>query len=159
DVEYAKKKGIYIINTPFSSSKSVAELVFAHFFTISRFLHDSNRKIPLIKKSKLYELKKEYTMATELSGKILGVVGFGSIGIEKIKIVISLGMNILIYDPFVKKSKTITLTFFNKKQLDFNLKTSSFKDVIKNSDYISLHVPKQEKYLIGKKEFSLMKDG
>ena len=47
DVEYAKDKGIHVINTPAASSHSVAELVFSHLFSCVRFLHDSNRNMPL----------------------------------------------------------------------------------------------------------------
>ena len=60
DVEYAREKGINVINTPAASSNSVAELVFAHLFNALRFLYDSNRKMPLIGDTKFDELKKKY---------------------------------------------------------------------------------------------------
>jgi len=77
DVEYAKSKGIHIINIPNAFAKSVAELVFAHFLTLIRFLHDSNRNMPLEGDTKFAFLKKSYEKATELSGKTLGIIGLG----------------------------------------------------------------------------------
>jgi len=71
DVEYAKSKGLQVINTPAASSKSVAELVFSHLFSCVRFLHESNRSMPLDGDSKFKDLKKAYAKGTELSGKHL----------------------------------------------------------------------------------------
>jgi D-3-phosphoglycerate dehydrogenase len=103
DVEYAIDKGIYIINTPTASSKSVAELVFAHFFSLARFLHESNRLMPLEGETHFNAMKKSFSKAYELSGKTLGVIGFGSIGQEVVKIGISLGMKVKV---LTRKPKT-----------------------------------------------------
>ena len=88
DVEYAKSKGINVINTPAASSKSVAELVFSHLFGCVRFLHESNRSMPLDGDSKFKELKKSYAKGTELAEKTIGIIGFGRIGQEVAKIAI-----------------------------------------------------------------------
>ena len=80
DVEYAKDKGIKVINTPAASSHSVAELVFEHLFGMVRFLHDSNQNIPLEGDSKFKEFKKAYANGVELKGKTLCILGFGRIG-------------------------------------------------------------------------------
>ena len=82
DVEYAKEKGIGVYNTPASSSLSVAELVFGQLFGCVRFLHDSNRKMPVDGNTKFNDLKKAYAKGIELRGKTLGIVGFGRIGRE-----------------------------------------------------------------------------
>src|SRR3970040_746549 len=82
DVDYAKSKGIHVINTPASSSESVAELVFAHLFSGVRFLHDSNRNMPLEGDTNFDGLKKAYAEGVELRGKTLGVEGMGRIGKE-----------------------------------------------------------------------------
>ena len=74
DVEYAKSKGINVINTPAASSKSVAELVFSHLFGCVRFLHESNRSMPLDGDSKFKELKKSYAKGTELAEKTTGII-------------------------------------------------------------------------------------
>ena len=80
DVDYAREKGIHVINTPASSSESVAELVFAHLFTGVRFLQDANRNMPLEGDTNFDGLKKAYANGTELRGKTLGIVGIGRIG-------------------------------------------------------------------------------
>ena len=159
DVEYAKKKGIKIINTPASSSSSVAELVFTHFFSLSRFLFDSNRKMPLEGETKFKELKKKYNKGNELRGKRLGIIGFGRIGQEVAKIGIGLGMDIIAHDKYVS-SMNVDLSFFDKQKISFKIKTTTLNDLLSNSDYITIHIPKiNQKPIITKKEFKLMKDG
>ena len=79
DVDYARSKGIKVINTPAASSASVAELVFAHLFGGVRFLYDSNRLMPLEGDSQFKELKKNYAKGKELRGKTIGIIGFGKI--------------------------------------------------------------------------------
>ena len=69
DVDYAREKGLHVINTPGASSASVAELVFAHLFGMVRFLFDSNRNMPLDGDTRFKELKKNYGAGIELRGK------------------------------------------------------------------------------------------
>lgn len=158
DVEYAIDKGIYIINTPKASCKSVAELVFAHFFSLARFLHESNRLMPLEGETNFNALKKSFNNAIELSGKTLGVIGMGNIGIEVIKMGISLGMKILAYNR-TPKTENIQLSFFDGQSLDFEIKSVNLDEVLKNSDFISLNTGKTDEYLIDSKELKLMKEG
>lgn len=158
DVDYAKSKNIHVINTPAASSSSVAELVIAHLYGCVRFLYDSNRNMPLEGDQNFKSLKKSYSKGIELRGKTIGIIGFGRIGRETAKIAFGIGMNVLVHDKFTKKTE-IKLDFGNGKIIDFNIKISSFLDVLKNSDFISLHVPAQKEYIINKKEFNLMKDG
>ena len=158
DVEYAKSKGIDVINTPAASSKSVAELVFSHLFGCVRFLHESNRSMPLDGDTKFKDLKKAYAKGTELSGKTLGIIGFGRIGQEVAKIGIGIGMNVIFFDK-LNKEANIKLNFFDGQSISFNLSSSTFEDLLKDSDFISVHVPASDKYLIDTKEFSQMKDG
>lgn len=158
DVEYAIDKGIYIINTPLASCKSVAELVFAHFFSLARFLHESNRLMPLEGETHFNALKKSFNNASELSGKTLGVVGMGNIGMEVIKIGISLGMKILAYNR-TPKTKNAEISFFDGQSLNFEIKSVSLNEVLENSDFISLNIAKTENYLIDTNEFAMMKDG
>ncbi|MGB1283369.1 MAG: NAD(P)-dependent oxidoreductase, partial [Polaribacter sp.] len=101
DVQYAKDNGLHVINTPAASSSSVAELVFAHLFGMVRFLHQSNREMPLEGDSRFKELKKAYARGTELRGKTIGIIGFGRIGQEVAKIAIGLGMEIIATDAFI----------------------------------------------------------
>lgn len=159
DVDYARKKGINVINTPASSSLSVAELVFAHLFGMVRFLFDSNRKMPLTGDSEFKKLKKNYSKGCELSGKTLGIIGFGRIGQEVAKKAIGLGMSIIAHDKFIKKA-VINLNFFDGEQKSFEIKTEKLNQVLKNSDFITLHVPKNgNKPIIGAEQIGIMKTG
>ncbi|MDA9883811.1 D-2-hydroxyacid dehydrogenase [Flavobacteriaceae bacterium] len=158
DVEYAKSKGLQVINTPAASSKSVAELVFSHLFSCVRFLHESNRSMPLDGDSKFKDLKKSYAKGTELSGKTLGIIGFGRIGQEVAKIGIGIGMNIIFFDK-LNKEVSLTLNFFDGQSKTFNLSSSSYEDLLNSSDFITVHIPASDKYIIDSNEFSQMKNG
>ena len=158
DVEYAREKGINVINTPAASSASVAELVFAHLFSGCRFLTDSNRKMPVEGDSKFAELKKVYTKGVELRGKTIGIIGFGRIGQEVAKMALGLGMRVLAVDNFAEKVN-LKVEFFNGQSVDFEIKTQSKEEVLKEADFVTLHVPAQKEFVIGQKEFDLMKNG
>ena len=159
DVEYAREKGINVINTPAASSSSVAELVFAHLFGMVRFLFDSNRQMPLSGDSDFKGLKKSYAGGRELVGKTLGIIGFGRIGKEVAKRAIGLGMNVMAHDKFVEEAN-ITLEFFNGDKKSFTIETKSIEEVLKNSDFITLHIPKiGDKAVIGAEEIGMMKTG
>ena len=124
DVEYAKSKGINVINTPAASSKSVAELVFSHLFGCVRFLHESNRSMPLDGDSKFKDLNKSYAKGTELAGKTIGIIGFGKIGQEVAKIALGIGMRVIACDKFIEET-SISLNFHENKSLSFSIKTVS----------------------------------
>ena len=158
DVEYAREKGLKVINTPAASSASVAELVFAHLFTGVRYLHDSNRNMPLDGDSRFKDLKKNYAAGSELRGKTIGIIGFGRIGQEVAKIAIGCGMNVVASDIFVDEAD-IRLDFFDGQQVTLKIKAEPISEVIKKSDFITLHVPAQKEYVIGKKEIEQMKEG
>ena len=158
DVDYAIDKGIYIINTPKASRKSVAELVFAHFFSLARFLHESNRLMPLEGETKFNTLKKSFNNATELSGKTLGVIGMGNIGLEVIKIGISLGMSIVAYNR-TPKTENVKISFFDGQSLHFEIKSVNLDEVLKKSDFISINISNTEKYFIDNEQIAMMKEG
>ena len=158
DVSYAREKGLSVINTPAASSESVAELVFAHLFSGVRFLYDSNRNMPLDGEKKFKNLKKAYAKGTELRGKTLGVIGFGRIGQATAKMALGLGMKVIAFDPFMEKT-TISLAFFDGQTIDFEIKTVSKETVLKESDFITLHVPAQKEFVIGEAELNMMKEG
>jgi D-3-phosphoglycerate dehydrogenase len=158
DVEYAKSKGIHIINTPASSSESVAELVFAHLFTGVRFLHDSNRNMPLEGDTNFNDLKKAYANGIELRGKTLGIIGLGQIGQATAKMAIGLGMKVIYSDTNVPK-KEIKVPFFDGQSISISLVSQTVESLFQESDFISLHVPAQDTYVIGEKELEMMKDG
>ena len=158
DVDYAIDKGIYIINTPKASRKSVAELVFAHFFSLARFLHESNRLMPLEGETKFNTLKKSFNNATELSGKTLGVIGMGNIGLEVIKIGISLGMSIVAYNR-TPKTENVKISFFDGQSLHFEIKSVNLDEVLKKSDFISINISNTEEYFIDNEQIAMMKEG
>jgi D-3-phosphoglycerate dehydrogenase len=156
DVEYARSKGILVINTPASSSESVAELVFAHLFTGIRFLQDSNRNMPLEGDSNFDSLKKAYANGIELRGKTLGIIGFGRIGQAVAKMGLGLGMNVIATDKFLEKAE-IKVEFYNGQSINVAFEIETLEEVLKHSDFITLHVPAQDGYVIGESEFNLMK--
>ncbi|PCI01051.1 MAG: 3-phosphoglycerate dehydrogenase [Flavobacteriaceae bacterium] len=158
DVEYAKEKGLKVINTPAASSHSVAELVFAHLFGMVRFLHVSNRNMPLEGDANFKGLKKAFAAGVELRGKTLGVLGFGRIGQATAKIALGLGMKVVAFDPYIDKVN-LEVEFFDNQSLFFNIDTITKEEVLAQADFITLHVPAQDKYVISKDEFEMMKKG
>ncbi|WP_347372640.1 D-2-hydroxyacid dehydrogenase [Aequorivita sp. Q41] len=158
DVEYAREKGLEVINTPAASSASVAELVFAHLFGGVRFLHDSNRNMPLEGDTRFKELKKNYGGGRELRGKTIGIIGFGRIGREVAKIALGCGMKVIASDRSVGE-EALTLDFYDGQQVTLNIQKEPVSELIKHSDFITLHVPAQNGYVIGEAEISQMKKG
>ncbi len=158
DVEYAREKGLKVINTPAASSHSVAELVFAHLFGMVRFLHDSNQNMPLEGDTKFKALKKSYAKGVELKGKTLGIFGFGRIGQATAKIGLGVGMKVVAFDPFID-SANVELDFYDGQTVSFTINTISKEEVLKQADFISLHMPAQKEYVISTKEFDMMKKG
>lgn len=156
DVDYARSKGLHVINTPASSSESVAELVFAHLFNGVRFLHDSNRNMPLEGDSNFNGLKKAYANGIELRGKTLGIIGFGRIGQAVAKMALGLGMRVIASDKYIGEA-VIKVDFYNGQFINVDIRTEPIDDLLKHSDFITLHVPAQKDYVIGEREFEMMK--
>lgn len=139
DVEYATKNGIMVRNTPNASSNSVAELVFGHMIGLARYITISNITL------RNGEWNKKAYTGTELGGKTLGIIGFGRIGKALAKKADAFGMKVIFYDKYYKEDKDFQYT--------------EFDEVLKRSDFISLHVPSTDKPVIGKAELDMMKDG
>lgn len=159
DVDYARSKGIHVINTPSASSESVAELVFAHLFSGVRFLQDSNRKMPVVGDTEFAKLKKSYEKGIELRGKTIGIIGMGRIGQEVARIALGLGMRVIAADNNVGKA-SIKVKFYNNQYINVDIETEPLEDILKHADFITLHVPAQkEGYMIGAPEFAKMKNG
>jgi D-3-phosphoglycerate dehydrogenase len=158
DVAYAREKGLKVINTPASSSASVAELVFAHLYGGVRFLYDSNRNMPLEGELNFKGLKKAYAKGIELRGKTIGIIGFGRIGQEVAKIALGVGMCVIAADKFMEAA-TIQVVFFDGQTVDVTIKIQSQESLLAEADFISLHVPAQNDYVIGAREIEQMKAG
>lgn len=160
DVEYAKGKGIEIINTPASSSQSVAELVMAHLFNMARFVHDSNRHMPGKGASEFNALKKKYSKGIELRGKTIGIIGFGRIGQSVAKYALGCGMKVIVSDKF-NQDTYIDLEIYGAGKIKVKVDKVSLDQLLAQSDFISLHVPAQADgtAVIGSNEFDKMKPG
>lgn len=156
DVEYAREKGLTVINTPASSSQSVAELVMGHMFSISRFLNDSYKNIAT---GDFSTLKKNYGKGNELRGKNLLIIGFGRIGQSLASYALGCGMNVKAVD-FSTYTAEIKIPVGNGNDLYIPITTSTdlYKE-LPEADFISIHVPKQAdgSAVIGDKEIALLK--
>ena len=141
DADYAKSKGITVMNTPMASSASVAELTVGYMFALARSTYQAAASM----KSEKWE-KKNFE-GDEIGGKTLGLIGVGNIGKEVAKRAKALGMTVVAYDPFVKAVEGVKMV-----KLD---------ELLAQSDYISLHLPKTKESanMIGKDQFAKMKNG
>ncbi|TNF47047.1 MAG: 3-phosphoglycerate dehydrogenase [Bacteroidetes bacterium] len=158
DVAYAREKGLTVINTPASSSQSVAELVIGHMFALSRFLYDSYKNMET---GDFSVLKKNYGKGVELRGKTIGIIGFGRIGQSLASYALGCGMNVIAVDQFTTPV-TIKVPVGNNIEVDIEITpTNDLSLVIGELDFISLHVPKQAdgSAVISAKEFAMMKKG
>ena len=88
----------------------------------------------------------------------MGVIGFGRIGQETAKIALGVGMNVVAHDPFMEKTE-FKIVLGNGVEVEVAIEMNSFESVLKKSDFISLHVPAQDKPVIGQKELSMMRKG
>ena len=159
DVDYAKSKGIQVINTPGASSSAVAELVFAHMFSIARSLYKANRAMPSQGDTDFKQLKKAYAKGFQLQGKTLGVIGLGRIGQETARIGLALGMNVLPVDPFIEEANISIQLYDNLLDLSIKLNTTSMEKMLAVADVITLHIPFTGKAIVGATEFAQMKEG
>jgi D-3-phosphoglycerate dehydrogenase len=141
DHEYARSKGIVVVNTPLANSASVAELVIGYMFMLARSLY----RVTSTMKAETWD-KKSFT-GDEIGGKTLGIIGYGNIGHETAKRAMALGMKVLAYDPYVTSHNGVMLV--------------TLDELLAQSDYVSLHVPKTKETanMIGAEQFAKMKNG
>lgn len=157
DVAYAREKGLTVINTPASSSQSVAELVMGQLFSISRFLNNSFKDMET---QDFSSLKKAYAKGVELRGKTLGIIGFGRIGQCLASYALGAGMKVIAIERRAR-IQPITLKI-GGQTIEIPVKVvDSLPEALPQLDYISIHVPKQPNggAVIGEQEFKLMKNG
>lgn len=158
DVEYAQSKGIQVFNTPRASSRAVAELAMAHLFSLSRMLQRSNRE--LANGGDFKKLKKAYETGFQIKGKTLGIIGFGRIGQEVAQIALGAGMSVRAHDPFVAEAEVgIQLHDFEDLKLCVKVRTESLDKILKESDFLTIHIPGSGKPSFGAAEFAKMKQG
>ena len=142
NVKYANEKGIKVLNTPNASTRSVAELTIGQIITLSRFINIANVTM------RDGQWNKKQYVGTEIFGKTLGIIGLGRIGKTVANMAYNLGMNVIYYD------------ILGKIDGYENYKFCTFEEVLKNADFITIHIPLErgQGYLIGTKEFNMMKD-
>jgi D-3-phosphoglycerate dehydrogenase len=160
DVAYAREKGLTVANTPASSSQSVAELVMAHLFSLARQSYDANRHMPAKGATEFNALKKKYAKGVELRGKTLGIIGFGRIGKAVAQYALGSGMKVICSDVFDVDTKvSFTVEGFGK--VEVKVAKVDMDTLIRESDAISIHVPKQSdgSAVIGKAQLAAMKKG
>ena len=160
DMKAAGEKNIPVVNTPNASSRSVAELVFAHLFSLSRFLHKANRQMPTNGIAGFKDMKKVYSDGFELMGKKLGIIGFGRIGQEVAKMAIGLGMEVLVYDYKQREFDVVVqmAKAYQSHNFKVTLKGQSLDTVLSQSDCLTIHSPGSAE-VIGAAEIAQMKAG
>jgi D-3-phosphoglycerate dehydrogenase len=141
DHEYARSKGIVVMNTPLASSASVAELAIGYMFALARSVYQ------LTKSMKAEKWEKGSYEGSEIGGKTLGLIGYGNIGHQTARLALALGMKVLAHDPYVTSQNGVRLV--------------TLDELLAQSDYISLHLPKTKASanMIGAEQFAKMKDG
>jgi D-3-phosphoglycerate dehydrogenase len=160
DASYAQSKGIEVFNTPASSSQSVAELVISMMFASVRHIYDAGNKMPTQGASSFADLKKKYSKGSELSGKTLGIVGFGRIGQSLATYALGVGMKVLVTDQ-IRTAESVTLRIDGYGEVQVKITYTSLSELIAQSDFISLHVPKQAdgSAVLGEQELAQVKKG
>lgn len=161
DVDYARSKGLHVINTPGASSQSVAEMVMGNLFALSRSLHDSYKQMPNSGDTQFKVLKKKYGKGQELRGKTLGIVGFGRIGQALASYALGVGMHVRAIDMQINPVQ-IPLAINGLGDLKVTITPmNNLAETIGELDYISLHVPKQNNgaAVINDDLITKMKDG
>lgn len=152
------EKGIVVFNTPGANANAVKELVISALLLSSRKIVEGIEWAKTLKGSsdaaKLVEKGKSQFVGPEITGKTLGVIGLGAIGILVANAAVALGMNVLGYDPFISVDGAWGLSPKVKHVV-------SLDEIFENSDYITLHVPltPETKGVIGNENIAKMKDG
>ncbi|MFK7757204.1 MAG: D-2-hydroxyacid dehydrogenase [Flavobacteriales bacterium] len=160
DVAYGREQGLHVFNTPAASSQSVAELVMAHLFSMARNSFDSNRQMPVSGDTEFKVLKKKYAKGVELRGKTLGIVGFGRIGKATATYALGAGMKVIACDKYSTEG-AVQWHIEGAGTVQVSVPMVSFDELLSKSDFISLHVPKQDdgSAVLASAEFEKMKDG
>ena len=142
DVDFARSKGITVMNTPMASSSSVAELTMAFMFALARSVCQATASM------KAEKWEKKAFEGDEIGGKTLGIIGLGNIGKAVSRRAAAMGMKVIAYDPIARSWEGI-------------VSVTTLDELLAKSDYISLHLPKTKEStgMIGKKQFDKMKKG
>lgn len=161
DKVYAESKGVKVFNTPGAGSQSVAELVMSLMFASARYTFKAGAEMPSTGPANFETLKKNYSKGIELRGKTLGIVGFGKIGRSLASYALGCGMKVIAYDVYKPESTEVPVSVGPDKTYPYEVPFVEFIDLLTQSDFISLHVPKQANgnAVIGENEFAHLKKG
>ena len=145
DVEAASKRGIVVVNTPGGNTISAAELALCLMMALARNIPEASASV------KRGEWERKKFTGVELYDKTLGILGLGRIGTEVAKRAQSFGMKIVAYDPYLRAEKALQL----------GVEAVTLEELLKRSDFITLHMPLQadNKYILGEKELAKVKKG
>lgn len=145
DLEAATRRGIIVMNTPQGNTTSTAEHTLTLILALSRNIPKADLSV------RLGRWEKSKFIGTEISGKVLGVIGLGQVGGEVAKLARSIGMDVIAYDPYISSDKA--------KRLE--VKVVEFDEISQEADYITVHTPftKETRHLIGKDFLSKVKPG
>lgn len=160
DAEYARSKGVNVFNSPASSSQSVAELVMSLMFAASRGIYDAGTNMPSKGGEEFEVLKKKYAKGIELRGKTLGIVGFGRIGRSLASYALGCGMKVIAFDMSPSDAPVI-LHIEGHGAVEVKVPIVDMEAILSQSDFISLHVPKQANgaAVLGEQELAKCKKG
>lgn len=157
-LEQCAEKGVVVFNTPGANANGVKEMVIAGMLLASR---DIIGGIEWVKENsdepdiaKLAEKQKKHYAGSEISGKKLGIIGLGAIGVHVANAAIHLGMDVLGYDPYISVNAAWNLSRSVKH-------ISNVEEIYKECDFISIHVPLMEatRGMINEDAISKMKEG
>lgn len=152
DADYAREKGIDVINTPGASSRSVAELAMAHLLCLTRSLQRTNRELEGAES--FNSLKKELSTSGEVSNKTLVLLGFGRIGSELARMALGLGMKVVVVDPFIQEARLGVNV--GTQTIETVLPVMTKEQALPLADYVSIHAPYTGAYLMGHSQFELL---
>lgn len=145
DVEAATENGIVVINAPSGNTISTAEHTMAMMTSLARNIPSAARSL------KAGQWKRSAYMGIELYKKVLGIIGFGRVGSEVAKRAKAMGMEVIVYDPYISEEKAAKS----------GVSPVSLDTLCRTADIITLHTPLTSKtrHIIGQKELAIMKDG
>lgn len=151
------EKGIVVFNTPGANANAVKELVICELLLGGRKITDAIDWVKTLKGTegigKAVEKGKSKFVGHEISGKTLGVIGLGAIGVMVANTAVDLGMNVVGYDPYLSVAGAL--------HLDNRVRTADLDTLIKSSDFITVHVPltPDTEKMFNADTFAKMKDG
>lgn len=158
DAQYAEDQGLHIIQASEATANAKAELVFAHLFGMARFLHQSNREMPLEGDMNFNMLHKHFSFGTELRGKTIGIIGFDIVGREVAKIALALGMKVIATNTQTGDT-IINIPFYNGQFVNIEIETETTAEILKQADFLSIHTDASDGYTLGQDQFEKMKKG